>query len=315
MTKSVSLLNNGGMTVSDLPSVEERVERLSTASLRRVVEPETDLEGSVGPGMVIPRELLTVVDLDLDLSEADWERLSREELASILDAGVRFESYLMAGFGLYIARQPQLADARVRYTLHEVGEETRHSRLFVRVIDQLQPTAVNPFTSGIFQLMDRVLGTPLLNWTALFCVLVLTGEEAPDRIQKRSSEHPDTDPFVRALNKYHRLEEARHLSFARMLLPEEWAKASRLQRWFVRRLAPYMMEGAIDSLVHPGVYATVGLPGWRTWNVVRKTPSRRQLKAESMQPILAQLLEIGAFRRVPKAWQRACAVDARGHAR
>lgn len=291
---------------------EARVERLSSASLRRVIEPETELTGSVGPGMVIPRELLSVVDLDPELSDADWVRLSREELASILDAGVRFESYLMAGFGLYIARLPQLVDARVRYSLHEVGEETRHSRLFVRVIEQLQPTAVNPFTSGIFQFMDRLMGTPLLNWTALFCVLVLTGEEAPDRIQKRSSEHPDTDPFVRALNKYHRLEEARHLSFARVLLPEEWAKASRLQRWFVRRVAPFMMEGAIDSLVHPGVYSTVGLPGWQTWMAVRKSPSRRQLKADSMRPILAQLVELGAFRRVPKAWRRACAVDAHG---
>lgn len=294
------------------PGTEERVERLSAASLRRVIEPENELRGSVGPGMVIPRELLSVVDLDLELSDADWIRLSREELASILDAGVRFESYLMAGFGLYIARRPQLVDARVRYSLHEVGEETRHSRLFLRVIDQLQPTAANPFTGGIFQVMDRLIGTPLINWTALFCVLVLTGEEAPDRIQKRSSEHPDTDPFVRALNKYHRLEEARHLSFARVLLPEEWAKASRLQRWFVRRVAPFMMEGTIDSLVHPGVYSTVGLPGWQTWLAVRKSPSRRQLKADSMRPILAQLVELGAFRRVPKAWRRACAVDAHG---
>lgn len=294
--------------------VDDRVERLSTASLRRVVEPETDVAGSVGPGMVIPRELLTVVDLDLELSEDDWVRLSREELASILDAGVRFESYLMAGFGLFIARQTQLVDPRVRYSLHEVGEETRHSRLFLRVIEQLQPTAVNPFTKPFFQMMDRVIGTPTLNWTALFCVMVLTGEEAPDLIQRRSSEHPDTDPFVRALNKYHRMEEARHLSFARMLLPEEWAKASRAQRWFVRRLAPYAMEGAIDSLVHPGVYETVGLPGWRTWKAVRKSPSRRQLKAEAMRPILAELLDIGAFRRVPRAWRRSCAVDARGQA-
>jgi hypothetical protein len=304
------LSDRGG--VPSRTDTDERVERLSAASLRRVIEPEIDLNGSVGPGMVIPRELLSVADLDLDLTDADWVRLSREELASILDAGVRFESYLMAGFGLYIARRPQLVDAKVRYSLHEVGEETRHSRLFVRVIEQLQPTAANPFTGRFFQIMDRLIGTPLLNWTALFCVLVLTGEEAPDRIQKRSSEHPDTDPFVRAVNKYHRLEEARHLSFARVLLPEEWARASRLQRWFVRRIAPYMMEGTIDSLVHPGVYATVGLSGWQTWKAVRSSPSRRRLKADSMRPILAQLLELGAFRRVPGAWRRACAVDAQG---
>lgn len=295
-------------------AADERIGRLSTASLRRIVEPELELAGSVGPGMVLPRELLSVADLDLELSESDWVRLSREELASILDAGVRFEAVLTAGLGLFVAFRRQLDDPRVRYILHEVGEETRHSRLFVRVLEQLQPAAVNPFDGRIFTLIWRFLDVPLLNWTALFCVLVLTGEEAPDLIQKRSSEHPDTDAFVREVNKYHRMEEARHLSFARMLLPEEWANASRLQRWFVRRVAPYLMEGAIDSLVHPGVYATVGLPPWKTWNAVRKSRSRRQLRAESLRPILAELLDIGAFRRVPRPWRRACMVDARGRA-
>ena len=28
--------------------------------------------------------------------------------------------------------------------LHEIGEEARHSRAFIRLIDELAPTAVNP---------------------------------------------------------------------------------------------------------------------------------------------------------------------------
>ena len=139
--------------------------------------------------------------------------------------------------------------------------------------------------------------------------MVLTGEEAPDLIQKRSSEHPDTDPFVKAVNRYHRMEEARHLSFARLLLPEVWRDASRFERWFVRRAAPAMMAGTFDSLVHPGVYRTVGLPGWRTWNAVRRSPSRQRLRAESFRPILAVLRDIGAIGAVPPAWQKACLVD------
>ena len=50
---------------------------------------------------------------------------------------------------------------------------------------------------------------------ALLLVMVLAGEEIPDHLQKLAAEHPDTDPFLAALNRYHRMEEARHLSFAR----------------------------------------------------------------------------------------------------
>lgn len=305
-----------GVTTDSTSAVEERIERLSAASLRRVIEPDSDLVGEIGPGLVVPRHLMSVADLNLDLTQDQWERLSREEVAAIFDAGVRFESLLMAGFGLWAARRPDLVDPRVRYVLHEVGEETRHSRLFVRALEQLRPTAVNPFTTGrLFRTLDRLITARLLEWPAVFVVLVLTGEEAPDLMQKRTSEHPDTDPFLRQINKYHRLEEARHLSFARMLLPEVWAKASLLQRWFVRRVVPYMMEGAVDQLVHPGVYATVGLPTWPTWRAAARSQSRRAFKAEAFRPILAELLKVGAFGRrgqVNGQWRRICLVDSYG---
>jgi predicted metal-dependent hydrolase len=294
---------------------DQRIERLSAASLRRIIEPDTEVAGSVGPGMVLPRELLSVADLDLDLTEDQWVRLAREELASILDAGVRFESVLMAGFGLMLAWRADLVDPRVTYVLHEIGEETRHSRLFVRLIEQLSPKAVSPFTRGIYARLDRYMTTRALRRQAMFCVMVLTGEEAPDLIQRRSSEHPDTDPFVREVNRYHRMEEARHLSFARMLLPELWQEASPVERFIVRHTAPIAMEGIFDSLIHPGVYKAVGLPGWRTWHQVRKSESRRQLKAESFRPVCEALRTAGAFGRrgrLPRAWRRACRVDARG---
>lgn len=293
----------------------ERIQRLSTASLRRVIEPDTDIEGSIGPGAVLPRELLSVAGLGLDLTDDQWTTLSREEMASMLDAGVRFESLLMAGFGVMMARTPDLLDPRTTYILHEVGEETRHARLFLRVLADLKPTAENPFLRGIFPILDRYMSNFIFRHPALFCVLVLTGEEAPDLIQKRTSEHPGTDPFVRELNKYHRMEEARHLSFARMLLPEVLRRTSRFERWYIRHAAPGMMVGTFNSLVHPGVYATVGLPTWPTWRKVNRSAPRVALRAESFRPILGVLMEAGAFgrrRRVPRAWQKACRVDRAG---
>ena len=49
---------------------------------------------------------------------------------------------------------------------------------------------------------------------------MLAGEEIPDLMQKLASEHPETDPLLAEVNRYHRQEEARHLAFARMRLPE-----------------------------------------------------------------------------------------------
>jgi hypothetical protein len=291
---------------------DERIQRLSAVSLNHIVEPETQVTGSVGPDPILPRELLSVADLTLDLTDDQWHALAREELASILDAGVRFESVLMAGFAMMLAWQPDLTDARATYVLHEMGEETRHSRLFIRVIEQLDPQAVNPFIRGAYTKIDRWITRRALPHQALFCVMVLAGEEAPDLLQRQTSEHPDTDPYIRQVGLYHRAEEARHLAFARTLLPEVWRDASMIERAVIRHLGPLIMEGIFDSLVHPGVYRTVGLPGWRTWNQVRRSPTRRAQKAEAFRPILDALQDAGAFAnpdRLPRSWRHSCATS------
>jgi len=137
--------------------VEDRIKGLSAASLRRIIEPDKEVVGAVGSEMVLPQELLSVWGLGLELSDEQWRKLAREELASILDAGIRFESMLMAGFGLMLGYYQDLTDPRVNYILHEIGEETRHSRLFARVIAQLEPTAENVFTRGPLCRLNRLI--------------------------------------------------------------------------------------------------------------------------------------------------------------
>lgn len=286
-----------------------RVERLNTASANRVIDPDIDVVGSVGEGQVVSRRMLSAYGLDLDLTDEQWVRLSREEMASVFDAGVRFESTLMANFGLSLAYRDDLTDPRVTYMLHEVGEETRHSRLFVRVISQLRPTAKNPFNGRLFRLADRVVGAWALRHDAAFMVMILFGEEGPDLLQKLAVEDPETDPFIKEVNRYHRSEEARHLSFARTVLGELYAEAGWFERFMIRHFAPAAGMGTFDSLVHPGVYATVGLPTWKTWNAARKTPERMAMKRQVLRPVCDALVAAGAFRgdRPTRAWRRALA--------
>jgi hypothetical protein len=293
---------------------DARIERLSTLSLKRVIEPDEEVVGTIGPGQVLPDELLSVAGLDLDLTPEQRAVLSREEIASIAQNGVRFEAVLATGFSLEIVRRRDLTDPRVTYILHELGEETRHSRLFIRMITQLAPRARNPIDDRIFLALQRHVLPRLLRRPAFFCVLVLTGEEIPDLFQKLASEHPDTDPFIREVNRYHRQEEARHLNFARILLPELVTEASRFERWQIRHLAPLLLEAMFDMLVHPGVYEVIGLPGWATWRRVKASPARLDLKHRALRPVLQGLIEAGALRagRIPKGWRRVCGVNGHG---
>ena len=45
---------------------DERIERLNRASLRRVIEPDEEVTGTLTKEQVIPDELLSTADLDLD---------------------------------------------------------------------------------------------------------------------------------------------------------------------------------------------------------------------------------------------------------
>jgi hypothetical protein len=296
-------------------AVEDRIERLNTASARRVIYPDEEITGHLGDGQVLPDELLSTAGLGLALSPEQKAKLAREEIASITDAGIRFEAVLTAGFALQIATTPgSVADPRIEYLLHEIGEESRHSRLFARLHEQCAPTAPNPLGGKLLGWVMRRGVLRIISLPSLLYTLVLAGEEIPDLFQKKAAEHPDTDPFIRDVNKYHRLEEARHLSFARAVLPEIWADASLVEKVAVRRVAPLVIKGMFETLVQPGVYAAIDLPAWKTWKAVNATPERISFRHEALRPVLKALLEAGVFRgdRVTKGWQQLCGVDAAG---
>jgi para-aminobenzoate N-oxygenase AurF len=304
------------MTATITPAAE-RITRLSTASVRKVLEPEElfDWE-SLGTGQVIGDELLTTRGLDLDLSPQTKARLSREEVAAMLQMGIRFEAVLNSGFALQIAEAENISDPRITYMLHEIAEETRHQRAFIRLVEQLAPRARNPLAGGLPDAVVRFHIRRFIKMPALLMVLVLAGEEIPDLLQRMASEHPDTDPLLAAVNRYHRQEEARHLSFARTTLPELYARTGRLERARIRFLAPIVIQGLFDMFVHPGVYSAVGLPGFRTWFAVNRTPERVAVRHAATRNILKALLDAGVFRRgrVPRGWQKLCGVNRQGEA-
>jgi hypothetical protein len=294
---------------------EARIDRLSTASVRKVLEPEELFDwSSLGSGQVIGDELLTTRGLDLDLDADTKARLSREEVAAMLAMGVRFEAVLNSGFALQIAENRDIVDPRVTYMLHEIAEETRHQRAFIRLVEELAPQAKNPLARGVFDRIITFNVRRFIKMPAFLMVLVLAGEEIPDLLQKLASEHPDTDRLLAEVNRYHRQEESRHLSFARMTLPELYQRAGRLQRLRIRYFAPLIIGGLFATFVHPGVYSSVGLPGFKTWRAVNRTPERVAVRHRATRNILKALLDAGVLRRgrIPRGWRNLCGVDRQG---
>jgi hypothetical protein len=303
------------VTQTERATPDRRIDRLSHVSAQRVIEPDVDVVGSFSQAQVLPDELLDTVGLDLDLTPEQKAILSREQVAAMLDGGVRLESVLLAGAGMLLATWPDLTDPRATYLLHEVGEETRHSRLFIRMIEQLAPTAVNPFQHGIERRVGRRIYRLIANRPLLFCTMVLAGEEIPDLLQRRAIDHPGTDDYIRRANTYHREEEARHLAFGRMLLPELWASASRRDRWLTKHVAPVLIRLMRDTeFTHPGVFAAAGLPGRATHRRVVRSAAHRNVLAEGARPVLKTLLSSAPDLRgrVPRGWRSLARVTKTG---
>ena len=302
-------------TISDTDPTA-RIERLNAASLRRIIEPDVEVTGRLTKRQVLADELLSVDGLDLDLTPDQRVTLAREELASIVRFGILFEAILMSGFAYQLALSPAVTDPRFTYALHEMGEETRHSRLFIRLVEELAPTQRNPLNSPLAaRVRSRVLPL-LLRRPATLDAFVLVGEEIPDLFQKLAAEHPDTDEYVRAISRYHRLEEARHLAFARTTVGEHYRNTTWTDRFAVRWIVPIGIVGMFDMMVQPFVYATVGLPPLRTWLRVRRLPQRVALRQQCARGVLNALVDAAVVQRgrIPLLWRRVAGVDREGAA-
>jgi len=300
-------------------AVARRVEKLNTASLSRIIDPDKDMPGALGHGAVLaPELLLPTAGLDEGvLDEAAYVHFSRLALGAITTSGLQFEAILMAGFGLHILRADDYTDPRITYLLHELGEETRHSRLFIRLLEQLGPLAPNPMDNWLVENVGKRVVQQVIRRPPVMFTMVLAGEEIPDLLQKLAVDHPGTDPFVREVNRYHRQEEARHLAFARMVLPEMWQRASLADRFMVHNVAPLLIREMYENMIHAGVFDAVGLPGVPTWRVARNHPGRVKVRVEATRPVLATLIDAGAVERgkIPRAWQGLCGVDPGGEPR
>jgi hypothetical protein len=279
-------------------------DRLLKSSARMSYDPDIEIAWSAGAvdGLYAMRpERMSLYGTRLwgDLDEDQRIELSKHEIASIASVGLWFELVLMD----LLVRDAYRSDPRsqrTHYVLTELADECRHSTMFGKAIGVMGLPAYGP------RGLPRKLGAlyPLIGRGASAFAATLIGEEPADRFQREMMNDPRIQPMVRMVMRIHVFEEARHVSFAR----EELIKATRNLRrhereWhqFVTAQAAYV---TMRSLVHPQVYASVGIDPMEGRRQALANPNYRATIAWMGAKVVPFLQEQGMVgKRYEKTWR------------
>ncbi|MEV0842210.1 diiron oxygenase [Actinocatenispora sera] len=280
--------------------------RLLTASARHSYDPDLDIDWSapVPDGVPsLPEHRVSLYGTPL------WQRLTPEqrialgthEWCSITRFGIWFETLLMRMLLRDVYRRDPGSDY-VQYALTEIGDETRHSIMFAREVEKLGASQHAPGT-GLLRL-GALFGAVAPRGPAMFAATLLT-EETLDRLQRELMADETLQPLVRMTSRIHVVEEARHVTFARTELARQVAVTSRPTLLRHRQLTAAAAYVVSANLIHPGVYAAVGLDPRRARALARANPYHRETLRWMGKPVTDFLTEVGMIGRPGRAlWRR-----------
>ena len=272
---------------------EAIAERLIRASVQKSFDPERDIDWDaplVEGKLFMPARRVSLYGTPLweRLTEAQRVELSKHEIASIASVGIWFEVVLIQLLTRHLYDR-SAASRHVRYALVEIGDECRHSVMFSRFIEKLGCPAYGP--GPLAHTLGRILKTIAAGPEVFAAILI--AEEVLDTLQRELMVDEDVQPLTRRVSQIHVVEEARHVRYARDELVRQMAAASpaakALARWVAARSA-YVIA---SRLVHPDVYAAVGLDPREARRVARSNPARRETLQWAAHRLVAFFEEVG----------------------
>jgi hypothetical protein len=267
--------------------------RLLGSSSKKSYDPALDIDwdAPVDLGMAyLPFERVSLYGTELweQLSEHQRVELSRQELASIASTGLWFEIILIQLLARYAYHlDPQ--SPHTQYALTEIGDETRHVIMFARALEHLQAPTYRP--NRFVHHLARVYKATARG-TALFAP-VLVAEELTDRVQRATMNDETIHPVVRMVNRIHVVEEARHVRFAREEVARRMPRTGRVGRFVGNTVSAVVSAFIATSLIHPQVYASVGLDPKQAAKVARANPHNHRTRQWMAEKIMAFLDEQG----------------------
>jgi hypothetical protein len=208
-----------------------------------------------------------------DALDADQRReLAKHEACSVAGAGVWFETLLMQRLLKDFYDADPTSD-RAQWALTEVADECRHSQMFTRMtqVAGVPTYGPVPWIRALSKLYSVV------TWGPSAYATILVAEEVLDRLQREQADDPEVQPLMRQVNKIHIMEEARHVSFARAEVTEGMAALSRPARAYHRFVTAFVSFFIVRSLIHPSVYASVGIDPKRGRREALANPHYREM--------------------------------------
>lgn len=216
-----------------------------------------------------------------ELTEEQRIELTKHEFISIASVGIWFEMILMQMLLRHLYDQDH-SDAHARHTFTEIAEECRHSMMFGRLAETVGVPAygVGSTTHQLGRLI-KTTATPTIIFGGTLYV-----EEILDGFQRDGMSDERVQPLVRAVNRLHVIEEARHIKFAREEMARELGTANRLTKFHDRILLGGVAYFSTEALINPRAYLAVGLDPKRAREVAQANPFWRQTKRNAVEKVL-----------------------------
>ena len=280
-------------TLPDRSAKSGTVQRLLKSAARQSYDPDVDLDWDAPEveglwAMQPERMSLYGTELWERLTEEQRKELSKHEVASIASVGLWFEIVLMQVLLKDVYRSDP-TDPRTHFMLTEIADECRHSTMFGRAIAThgVPPYGPRP------QIRRLAKVFPLIARGAGAYASILIGEEPVDRWQREQMGDERIQPLIRMVSRIHVLEEARHVTFAREELEKSVARMGRTERLFHQTVTAQAAYVMMRSLVHPGVYAAVGIDPREGRRAALGNPNYRATIAWMGEKVMPYLEEQG----------------------
>lgn len=300
------VVNRAGISTTTLKNIGDRqktAQRLLRSTADRAYDGEVDIawdlpadpDKSWGPEH---RVSIYGTELWDSLSREQQQELTKHEVVAILSFGIAAEVALSTMLLRQVLASNELVDDHSRYALAEVGEETRHSTMFGRLINLAGVRAYKPRTAMIY--MFRIMGFIPRGPMSLAGTLLI--EELLDRLQREAMNCPDVQPHVRQMMKIHVLEEARHITYAREELVRSIQERGRISNAIHRGLFAVQNVMVQPTLVNPLVYKSVGIKPLDGLRAALTGPYARQQAQFRSEELMRFLYEVGMIQGCVTTW-------------
>lgn len=239
------------------------VEKLNQASIKQINFPLMSLPFGEAPDVGaywMPQHLVSLYGTEAwdRLSDKQRVHLSQKEFALICSISCNGEKEAIGDIAKIMLKK-KFSEVR-SYLSHLIREENNHIDMFVEFCRRYgELTRFRYIYTKGDQCTDPA-------WNDLLAFIhLLVFEELGDNLNRMMAKDESLPPLVRAINRLHAEEEARHIAFGRQLVADLTAelllKSSDEQRGKLHDYVYHFVQSRHYEYHNAGIYASVGIPG------------------------------------------------------